>query len=358
MNALSAAYFHQAPQFWNGNVPLRVVNVIDEAPNVKTFKFAAGDGSWFHYIAGQFVTLEIPAQGGTVYRTYTLSSTPSRPQVASVTVKAHANSIGTRWMLDHLKIGDTMKAIGPAGEFCLPAQRDKLLFVSAGSGITPMMSMTRYLFDRVEPVDITFVHFGRSPQDLLFQAELTEMARGWKRLKVVWSVETAGEGGWPGLSGRIDQLGLGAVCPDVADREVYCCGPAPFMKATREAVQATTGSLRRYHEESFRSEALAPVPVADAVANTASDTAEIRFTRSGRSAHVHFDTTILEAARSANIAIPYACTMGLCGTCKVMKGGGLVRVDHSGGVTDGELQEGYVLACCTRPMDRYVEIDI
>jgi ferredoxin-NADP reductase len=358
MNALSTADLTQAPRFWNGTALLRCVDVIDEAPNVRTFRFATADGSWFRYSAGQFVTLEIPTAAETVYRTYTLSSTPTRPQVASVTIKAQANSIGTRWLLDNLKVGDTLKAVGPAGEFFLPSQREKLLFISAGSGITPMMSMTRFLFDRAEPVNIQFVHFGRSPEDLLFHAELNEMARTWKRLTLLWSVETPAAGGWSGLQGRIDQLGLEVLCRDVAEREIYCCGPTPFMKATRDAVLAATGSLARYHEESFQPEAPTPVPAAKAATNPDTEIAEIRFTKSGRSAHIGFDTTILEAARSVGIAIPYACTMGLCGTCKVMKGGGLVRVDHNGGVTDGELQEGYVLACCTRPMDRFVEIEI
>ncbi len=357
MNAVNAIDFYQVPRFWDGTVLLRCVDVIDEAPNVRTFKFAAVDGSWFRYSAGQFVTLEIPTPGQPVYRTYTLSSTPTRPQLASVTVKAQTDSIGTRWLLDNLQVGDVLKAVGPAGDFCLPAKRDKLLFISAGSGITPMMSMTRFLHDRAEPVDIHFIHFGRAPEDLLFHAELTEMARIGKRLKVTWSVETPGAGTWNGLSGRIDQLGLDTLCTDAGDREIFCCGPAPFMKATREAVQARTGSLARYHEESFQPEVPGPALAPMATTEAGADMAEIRFTRSDRTAQCNFDTPILEAARSVGIAIPYACSMGLCGTCKVMKGGGQVRVDHTGGITDGELQEGYVLACCSRPMDRYVEID-
>jgi ferredoxin-NADP reductase len=359
MNAVNAIDFYQVPRFWDGTVLLRCVDVIDEAPNVKTFKFTAVDGSWFRYAAGQFVTLEVPTPGQPVYRTYTLSSTPTRPQLASITVKSQAASIGTRWLLDNLQVGDVLKAIGPAGEFCLPAKREKLLFISAGSGITPMMSMTRFLLDRAEPVDIHFVHFGRSPEELLFHAELTEISRSWKRLKLVWSVEMPGAGEWLGLNGRIDQLSLDALCSDVAEREVFCCGPAPFMKATREAVQARAGSLARYHEESFQSEAPAPVatPSPAPAGDVATDRAEIHFTRSGRTAQCNFDTPILEAARSVGIAIPYACSMGLCGTCKVMTGGGLLRVDHNGGITDGELQEGYVLACCSRPVDRHIEID-
>jgi ferredoxin len=131
------------------------------------------------------------------------------------------------------------------------------------------------------------------------------------------------------------------------------------MRAIRENLLAHAGALERYHEESFQPEApVLAVPSAAMAADAGGDMAEIRFARSGRTARCGAGTTILEAARSVGIAIPYACSMGLCGTCRVMKtGGGPVRVDHMGGITDSELEQGYVLACCTRPLQRVVEID-
>ena len=160
-------------RFWNASqAKLRCVAIVPEAPDVKTFHFAAADESWFLYKPGQFVTLALPVPGNPVHRTYTLSSTPTRPQRASVTVKAQKDSIGTRWLLDHFRVGDSLSAVGPAGDFTLPASPKKLLFVSGGSGITPMLSMTRYLHDLAADVDITFLHFARTPEDLLFQVML------------------------------------------------------------------------------------------------------------------------------------------------------------------------------------------
>ena len=101
-----------ARAIWSDDEMLECVSVIPERPNTATFTFRAPSGALFDYRPGQFLTLEIPAPGGTVHRTYTISSSPSRPRSISVTVKAQADSIGTRWMLDHLKPGMFLKAHG------------------------------------------------------------------------------------------------------------------------------------------------------------------------------------------------------------------------------------------------------
>ena len=105
---------------WNDRLQvLEVIGVSDEAPDVKTFTFRSDNQTWFRYKPGQFMTLELPTTDGPLMRTYTLSSSPSRPFSIAVTVKAQAGSIGTRWMFDHLKPGQHVKAYGPAGDFSL-----------------------------------------------------------------------------------------------------------------------------------------------------------------------------------------------------------------------------------------------
>jgi glycine betaine catabolism B len=151
---------------WNDRLQvLEVIGVTDEAPEVKTFTFRSDAQTWFRYKPGQFVTLELPAADGPVMRTYTLSSSPSRPFSISVTVKAQAGSTGTRWMFDNLKPGVRIKALGPGGDFTHhnhPAP--KYLFISAGSGITPMMSMLRWLNDCAPWTDVSFVNCARRPE--------------------------------------------------------------------------------------------------------------------------------------------------------------------------------------------------
>ena len=131
---------------WDGAEMLECVTVTPEAPNVASFCFQSPTGAIFSFVPGQFLTLELPLPKGTLHRTFTISSSPSRPMSISVTVKAQPGSLGTRWMLDHLKPGMRIRATRPAGRFSSHHHpSEKYLFISAGSGITPLMSSASYL---------------------------------------------------------------------------------------------------------------------------------------------------------------------------------------------------------------------
>lgn len=331
--------------------------IVAETENVKTFTFQTADGSWFNYKPGQFITLELPTPGEPTLRTYTLASSPSRPVSISVTVKAQPNSTGTRWLFDNVKVGDSLKAYGPNGEFTFfndPAE--KYLFISAGSGITPMMSMSRWMFDYGGNMDINFISCVHSPNDILFKNELERMASRSADIRLSWVCENDTEiNSWTGYRGRFNKLILGLTAPDYLERDVYCCGPAPFMKAVREILFDSGYDMSRYHEESFG----APNENLQSDDQFPDDgkTAQITFNRSGKSTESHQGATLLEAAKKSNIAIPSACSIGVCGTCKVKVNSGETQMVHSGGISPKDVDAGFVLACCTRPMSD-VELDI
>lgn len=128
---------------WRDVEHLQCAMTIPETADCATFAFRAPSGAWFDDQPGHFLTLELPVPGGPLLRTCTISSRPSRPLSISVTVKAQPGSAGSRRMQDNLKPGMRIKAHGPSGDFSFhrhPAP--KYLFISSGSGITPMMSMT------------------------------------------------------------------------------------------------------------------------------------------------------------------------------------------------------------------------
>ncbi|MGE0006851.1 MAG: 2Fe-2S iron-sulfur cluster-binding protein [Parvibaculaceae bacterium] len=325
-----------------------------EAPEVKTFTFETADKNWFRYLPGQFITLELPQAGPDVRRTYTLSSSPSRPFVLSVTVKAQPGSIGGRWMIDHLEPGMRLTAHGPAGRFTLhhhPASR--YLFISAGSGVTPMMSMTRWLFDLDGRADIAFIHAARSPEDIIFRDETEWMARRMPAFRLAWIVESA-SGGWAGFRGRLSAGLLPEMVPDFAGREIFCCGPGPFMAGVRAMLAASGFDTRHYHEESFQAPADPPArsPVEPPLRPPGSDAPVLVFAQSGVEHACQPDHTVLAAARSIGINIPSACQSGLCGTCKIRCLEGRVDMRHDGGISDDEIAAGYILACCSRPLGR------
>lgn len=343
---------------WNDRLQvLEVVSVADEAPEVKTFTFRSDAQTWFKYKPGQFITLDLPVAGGDLMRTYTLSSTPSRPFSISVTVKAQPDSIGTRWMFDNLRPGSMLKAYGPAGHFTHFAHpASKYLFISAGSGITPMMSMLRWLSDCAPGTDLSFINCARRPEELIFRNELELLSHRMPALSLGFVVqERSLHRSWSGHMGRIDGARLASLAPDFLDREVFCCGPDPFMRHVQDLLRDAGFDMAHYHQESF-GEVPGEAPTQPVVFTPdAEDGGEktgvtaIRFSMSDVDGECLPGQTVLQAARAAGVRIPAACENGLCGTCKIMKISGEVEMNHNGGIMDEEMDEGYILACCSRP---------
>lgn len=350
-----------AAEPWDDSELLECVMSVPEKEDVATFTFKAPSGAWFDYQPGQFITLDLPVPGGNVQRTYTISSSPSRPLSLSVTVKAQDGSVGTRWMLDHLVPGMKLKAYGPAGIFSFHRTKaKKFLFISAGSGATPMFSMTTWAWDSGDMPDIVYVHAARRPSEIFFRRRLEQLASRVPGLQLRFTVgEDDPFGAWTGFRGRLNQIMLGLMAPDYLEREVFCCGPEPFMQAVREMLQSLGFDMEHYHQESFglavSSEAEAPVH--DDVSPTEGAKAEITFTASGITKTCEETETVLAAARGAGLNIPSGCTFGLCGTCKVKKVSGDVHMVHNGGISEEDIEDGWILACCSHPLGR-VEVDI
>ncbi|WP_102226465.1 hybrid-cluster NAD(P)-dependent oxidoreductase [Acidimangrovimonas sediminis] len=346
---------------WTDAEPLECCSVVPEAPETMTFSFTAPSGALFRFAPGQFMTLELPVPGGTVWKTYTISSSPSRPLSISITVKAQEGSVGTRWMLDQLKPGMRIKAMGPAGLFTLPPrERKKYLFISAGSGITPSLSMTTYLYDRGTDVDVNFIHCARRPQDIISRQRLEMMAARMPGIKLSFVVkEDDPYRVWTGYRGRLNQIMLGLIAGDYLEREVYCCGPESFMTSVREMLIALGYDMERYHQESFSApiEDAADVAVPDDVVPDEDAAAEIAFAASGVTASCHETDTVLSVARGAGIVIPSGCTFGVCGTCKIRKTKGQVVMVHNGGISEDDIEDGYILACCSKPIGQ-VEVEV
>ncbi|HBM58845.1 MAG TPA: hybrid-cluster NAD(P)-dependent oxidoreductase [Citreicella sp.] len=349
-----------AVRYWDATEMLECVSVIPEAPDVATFCFVAPSGALFAYLPGQFVTLELPVPGGPLYRTYTISSSPSRPLSITVTVKAQKGSIGTRWMLDTLRPGMRIRATGPLGSFTShhhPAE--KYLFISAGSGITPMMSMTTYMYDLGRIPDVVFINCARRPSDIVFRERLEHIASRVDGIKLRWVVEDSDRyQPWTGYQGFLNQLMLGLMAPDYLEREVFCCGPEPFMQAVRDALTGLGYDMARYHQESFHPSLAEEqaLPTADDVVPDDAAQAEVEFSLSGVTQSCTEGDTILATARAAGLNIPSGCTFGVCGTCRIRKLSGQVHMVHNGGITDEDIEDGYILACCSQPMGR-VEVE-
>jgi len=348
-------------QTWaNGRHNMRCVKVIDETWDVRTFCFMAEQPVMFFFKPGQFVTLELEIDGQQVMRSYTISSSPSVPYSFSITVKRVPGGLVSNWLHDNLKEGDELAVHGPVGLFnCIDYPAEKVLLLSGGVGVTPVMSMARWFFDTNTDVDMTFVHSARTPRDIIFQRELDHMCSRIDNFTLHLICEKYERGqSWAGYRGYLDQIKLEMIAPDFMEREVFCCGPEPYMKAVRNLLEANGFDMNRYHEESFgatpveaEEAALEQAEVAseEADALTQSDMVKVHFANTGKVAAIAPGDTVHTAASKAGVHIPKACGMGICGSCKVQVTSGDVEMNHNGGITDDDVEAGYILTCCSVP---------
>lgn len=346
---------------WKDAEPLECCSAVPEAPDTVTFSFIAPSGALFRYLPGQFLTLELPVPGGPLWRTFTISSSPSRPLLITITVRAQPGSLGTRWMLDNLRPGMRIRASGPAGLFTLPpTDRKKYLFISAGSGITPALSMTTYLYDRGTDIDVVFINCARRPSEIIARRRLEHMASRVPTIKLSWIVkEDDPYQVWTGYRGRLNQIMIGLIASDYLEREVYCCGPESFMTSVRDMLIALGFDMAHYHQESFAAPVETEADQEDLEHVVPGDhvSAQIAFAASGTTAECTETDTVLAVAKSAGIVIPSGCTFGVCGTCKIRKLKGQVHMVHNGGISEDDIADGYILACCSKPIGE-VEVEV
>ena len=347
---------------WNSEIEekLTCVAAFHETHDTKTFVFESPSRARITFDPGQFLTFGFEIGGEVVNRCYTLASSPTRPGTASITVKRVPGGAVSEWLHTVFSPGMEVSAQGPMGHFTAAKHpASKYLFLSGGSGITPMMSMTRAFVDRNAPVDILFVHAARTPLDLVFRSELSLMARRSQGLRLFFLPERRdGEPEWPGAVGRISTELLRAVVQDIRQRIVFCCGPAPFMAAARAICAELGAPPTAYHEESFDFSTLQgqdrslgeEARAAEASEATRAESFAIQFTKSNRNATGPASQTVLTIARDNGIPIPSSCRNGVCGTCKSRLISGSVDMKHQGGIRQREIAAGMFLPCCSKPL--------
>lgn len=330
---------------------LLCTDVVDVTHDVRSFVLRPAEPTSYFFVPGQHLTLTVPVEGVALSRCYTIASSPRRTDEITITVKRVPGGPVSNWLHDHLRPGHPIAVDGPMGRFSTahhPAER--YLFLSAGSGITPLMSMLRTIHADREPVDVVFVHHARTPADIIFREELRVIESQHPGVRVVIACEEdAPDEPWTGMRGRVTLPMLREVVPDAADREVFTCGPAPYMETIRGLLSEAGPPPRRCHEESF--DLGAPVPPL-ATGTSVTHTVEMR--RSGRTFVCDEKTPLLTAAAEAGITLPSSCQEGVCGTCKTVMLAGQVDMNHLGGIRPREIAQDKILLCCSTPCEDVV----
>jgi glycine betaine catabolism B len=330
-------------------------DVSDVTHDVKSFTLETVESQQLRFDAGQYLTIRVDIDGAEVERCYTISSPPTRPGALTITVKRVPGGPVSNWLHDTLTVGDKLHVSGPLGRFSMVHHRaEKYLFLSAGSGITPLMSMTRTLRDQDDPADLIFVHNARTPRDIIFRDELDDIAaRPNMRVHAICEADSSTEE-WTGISGRLSLPTLLAITPDLTNREIFVCGPAPYMDVVRNMLGSAGVDPQRYHEESFDLGATSrqSAPTEPTPSSAAPGTGyAVEFRSSGCTFDCGADETILDAALRNGLSPPSSCAEGVCGTCKSTVVSGTVDMSHAGGIRPREVAENKILICCSTPLD-------
>jgi len=361
-SAATAGASLRKPKSWSGQ--LRVVQIVRETPTVLTFRLAdpAADRLPFDFLPGQFLQVEVEPSGAKpARRSYTIASSPTQRAYVELTVKREEQGIVSRHLHDHVAVGDLLKTIGPFGAFTFTGtDADSIVLIAGGVGITPMMSVLRYLTDTAWAGDIFFLYGARSTEEFVFREELERLERHFSNLHVMAAMQRSPGTIWLGPEGPITRQMLRDAVPDIARRRIHMCGPPAMMAAMRTELAALGVPEAQLHTEAFGPASLPPdssdldvkpVPTPASPPGSVASTDQgiaattITFSVAGVSAALPKDQTVLEAAEGAGVEIPYACRTGECGVCVTKLISGEVTMDVQKGLDPADKAEGYILAC-------------
>ena len=288
----------------------RIVDVTPETADAATVRIQPG-GAWLGHVPGQYIRIGVDVDGVRNWRAYSLTSVVDAPDgLLSITVKAIPDGKVSNHVVRALQPGTLVHLDQATGDFTLPARRPaRALFVTAGSGITPVMGMLRNALHDLG--DVVLVHSAPTPDDVIFAEELRDWARaGWLHL-VERHTDT---------DGIVTPEALDELVPDWRFRETWACGPTAMLDSFEEAY-AAAGLAERLHTERVR-----PVVVAEGEGGT------VTFSKQGTVVEADGATPILDAGEDAGVLMPSGCRMGICFGCVVPLREGAVR-----DLRDGEL---------------------
>ncbi|HWI42492.1 MAG TPA: ferredoxin--NADP reductase [Nocardioides sp.] len=355
---------------------LDVVEVVEETADAKSISFAvpADAAEKFVYKPGQFLTVAVPSdQTGLAARCYSLSSSPHDGGPLTVTVKRTVEGYASNWICDNLQQGGTLRVLPPSGIFT-PASLDAdLLLFGGGSGITPIMSITRTALAEGSGRIVLF-YANRDESSVIFAEELTRLAAEHPaRLQVVHWLES--------VQGLPTAEQMKAFAGQYLDRDAFVCGPAPFMKMVTTVLKELEFPRDRRHQEKFVSLGGNPFGDIEGLQATEQEIALAESDDDGAAADVFADapagpvkveveldgeshtfddwdprTKLLDFLESKGVKAPYSCREGECSACAVRLLEGEVKMLHNDVLDDEDLADGIRLGCQSVPLTDTVKV--
>ncbi|ATL72274.1 ferredoxin reductase [Nocardia terpenica] len=318
-------YLHLVNPLWSAReLRGRIVDVRPETADSVTLVIKPGWGFDFKFTPGQYIGIGVLVGGRWHWRSYSLTCPPDwtdpdnrAERLISIAVKAMPEGFLSSHLVNGVPEGTVVRLAAPQGGFVLPEPAPpKVLFLTAGSGITPVMAMLRTMDRRDGIADVVHIHSARTADDVMFAAELADLHD--RHPSFVSHLHLTGE------QGKFDLATLDGLYPDWRERQTWACGPLAMLDDI-EKHWAAADLSDRLHVERFEVERSA-----------AGEGGTVTFVRTGRSVAVDGATSLLQAGEGAGVQMPFGCRMGICQTCVVTITDGHVRdlrngVEHQAG---------------------------
>ena len=344
---------------------LKVKNIIKETKDAITIVFEQ-PAEKVNYKSGQFLTLINTIDGKEVRRAYSLCSSPFVDEDLAVTVKRVDGGLMSNWLPDNLNVGDTMKIMEPMGVFTTEYDANNkrhLVMFAGGSGITPMMSIIKTMLNQ-EPNSIaSLIYCNRDIDSIIFKEQFDQLQTDFEgRLHVIHILDDAPMN-WQGHSGLLNHDMLVKIferIPTWENTTYLMCGPEGMMKNVENLLAEQNIPKDKVFKESFVSGTIDKAEKAATEESGEIVTREVTVIYDGdeHKFTVEPGNSILETALDLGIDLPYSCQSGLCTACRGKCISGKVKLDEEEGLSESELNEGFVLTCVGHPLTDDVVIEI
>ena len=312
----------------------------------------ADDGKPLSYLPGQFLTFIFDRDGREARRSYSIFTTPGIDKELAVLVKRVVNGEMSRYLIDHLAPGDRLQAIPPSGRFLLPQEYDPaepLLFIAAGSGISPVFSIIKEALLLRSAASVSLIYQNRTESQILFANELDELKEssgGRLKITLLLSNPASHQQVAARLNNTLLEKLLQEMNVDFRQTRFYLCGPPAFMRMCQFVLHVMKVADEKIHKEIFYFES---APVARLSHSTETRTVLVNWNQRQYHFSVQYPDSILTAALRAGIKLPYSCRGGRCSTCTIRCKTGKVVMSINETLTERDLQAGLVLTCVGYP---------
>ncbi|MEZ4825285.1 MAG: FAD-binding oxidoreductase [Bacteroidia bacterium] len=358
--------------------PVVIDEIRDEAPGVYSLFFINPNPEVFAYLPGQYMTVKVNLDGEELRRCFSLSSSPICDERLCITIKRIPGGRVTNYLREKVKVGDTLEIMPPMGHFAAtpdPVQPRHYILIGGGSGITPLISIMKTVLLAEPESEVSLWYGNRSEADIIFREEIMEWKKKYpERLFLHLTLSQPGEN-WKGFSGRLEKNRIYDLVSEVfmtseLRKVYYICGPEGMIEGAYAALdkhavnhydiyrELYTTSAPDSEEENPEEEPQETV-ISDGTESYSMTTQMVKVIMDGETHEISVapDQVILRAAIQANLDPPYACQSGICTTCRAMLYSGVISMDETEGLSEEELNQGFILTCQSHPLTNDVEIE-